>query len=79
VFLEGIAKCAMKTAAQGAATNVWCATSSQLDGLGGVYCEDCDIANAEPADSKQLLGVRPWANDPDLAEELWALSENLLA
>ena len=32
---------------QGAATQVWAATSPQLDGLGGVYCEDCDIA--EPA------------------------------
>jgi hypothetical protein len=33
-----------KTVAEGAATTIWCATSAAIDGLGGVYCEDCDIA-----------------------------------
>jgi NAD(P)-dependent dehydrogenase (short-subunit alcohol dehydrogenase family) len=28
----------LKTVEQGAATSVWCATSPQLDGMGGVYC-----------------------------------------
>src|SRR5262249_1985929 len=59
-----------KTPAQGAATSVWCATSRQLDGRGGVYCENCDIAVAVPADSTALLGVRPWAIDPLLADRL---------
>jgi NAD(P)-dependent dehydrogenase (short-subunit alcohol dehydrogenase family) len=67
----------MKTAAQGAATAVWCATSPQLDGQGGVYCENCDIAVAVPADSTDMLGVRPWAIDPELADRLWTLSERL--
>ena len=67
----------MKTPEQGAATSVWCATSSQLDGMGGVYCENCDIAIAVPADSTEMLGVRPWAIDPDFAERLWSLSERL--
>lgn len=67
----------MKTAEQGAATSVWCATSQQLDGLGGVYCENCDIAIAVPADSTELLGVRPWAIDPEFADRLWSLSERL--
>jgi NAD(P)-dependent dehydrogenase (short-subunit alcohol dehydrogenase family) len=67
----------MKTVEQGAATNVWCATSRQLDGLGGVYCENCDVAMEAPADSRQLLGVRPWAIDPERAQRLWALSESL--
>ncbi|MDB5561158.1 MAG: short-chain dehydrogenase/reductase [Hyphomicrobiales bacterium] len=67
----------MKTAEQGAATAVWCATSPQLDGLGGVYCENCDIAAAFPADSTEMLGVRPWAMDPQLADRLWTLSERL--
>lgn len=66
-----------KTVEQGAATSVWCATSPQLDGRGGVYCEDCDIAEAVPADSLKPTGVRPWAIDPDLAERLWRLSERL--
>jgi NAD(P)-dependent dehydrogenase (short-subunit alcohol dehydrogenase family) len=67
----------MKTPAQGAATAVWCATSAQLDGMGGVYCENCDIAPALPAGSTDLLGVRPWATDPVAADRLWTLSETL--
>ena len=66
---------AFKTTEQGAATSVWCATSPQLDGMGGVYCEDCDIAEAVPADFPQQRGVRPWAMDPSLAERLWTMSE----
>jgi NAD(P)-dependent dehydrogenase (short-subunit alcohol dehydrogenase family) len=67
----------MKTPEQGAATSVWCATSPQLEGLGGVYCENCDVAVAVPGDSKELRGVRPWAMDPKFAEQLWYLSEEL--
>ncbi|KAA5606383.1 SDR family NAD(P)-dependent oxidoreductase [Roseospira marina] len=66
-----------KTPEQGAATQVWCATSPLLDGMGGVYCEDCNIAQAVPADCTELLGVRPWAIDPSLAEHLWKVSEEM--
>jgi hypothetical protein len=65
----------LKTTEQGAATSVWCATSKQLEGQGGVYCEDVDIAEAVPGDSPAPGGVRPWATDRDLAERLWTLSE----
>ncbi|HEY5285426.1 MAG TPA: SDR family NAD(P)-dependent oxidoreductase, partial [Polyangia bacterium] len=65
----------LKNVEQGAATSVWCATSPQLEGMGGVYCEDVDIAEAVPADSPAPRGVRPWAVDPDLAERLWTKSE----
>jgi len=64
-----------KNVEQGAATSVWCAISPQLAGMGGVYCEDVDIAEAVPADFPQLHGVRPWAIDPELAERLWTTSE----
>jgi NAD(P)-dependent dehydrogenase (short-subunit alcohol dehydrogenase family) len=64
-----------KTVEQGAATSVWCAVSAQLNGLGGVYCEDVDIAEAVPADSLKATGVRPWAIDPEMAYRLWKLSE----
>ena len=65
-----------KTPEQGAATSVWAATSPQLDGRGGVYCEDCDIA--EPAtDPESRRGVRPYASDPEQAARLWALSAEL--
>lgn len=66
-----------KTPSQGAATSVWCATNQQLEGKGGVYCEDCDIAVALPADAQTWNGVRPWAIDPDAAQKLWALSEKM--
>jgi len=63
----------MKTVEQGAATSVWCATSPQLNSMGGVYCEDCDVAVVnEPSIGRK--GVSPWACDPDSAESLWQLS-----
>lgn len=66
-----------KTPSQGAATSVWCAVNAQLDGHGGVYCEDCDVAVQVPADDKGFSGVRPWAIDTGLAEQLWTLSERM--
>jgi NAD(P)-dependent dehydrogenase (short-subunit alcohol dehydrogenase family) len=66
-----------KTVEQGAATTVWCAASPQLNGQGGVYCEDCDLAPIVPADSKLHSGVRPWAVDKTAADALWILSERL--
>ncbi|MFF4035590.1 SDR family NAD(P)-dependent oxidoreductase [Streptomyces sviceus] len=65
-----------KSPEQGAATQVWAATSPQLAGMGGVYLEDCDIA--EPAvDGDQSGGVKAWATDPEQAERLWTLSAEL--
>jgi len=75
--------------AQGAATGVWCATSPQLDGMGGVYCENVDIAPVRHEDGGVLpmqagvrltgtLGVMPYAIDLETAERLWKLSERLL-
>ncbi|WP_406387726.1 SDR family NAD(P)-dependent oxidoreductase [Streptomyces sp. NBC_00887] len=64
-----------KTPEQGAATQVWAATSRQLAGLGGVYCEDCDVA--EPAGDGSEGGVHAHATDPEQAARLWALSADL--
>jgi NAD(P)-dependent dehydrogenase (short-subunit alcohol dehydrogenase family) len=65
-----------KTPEQGAATQVWAATSAKLDGMGGVYCEDCEIA--EPAvEGDETGGVRDYAVDPELAARLWSLSAEL--
>jgi len=63
-----------KTPEQGAATALWCATSPQLQGLGGVYCLDADIARI---DSPDRPGVATWACDIALADRLWTLSEQL--
>jgi len=65
-----------KTPEAGAATQVWAATSPQLAGMGGVYCEDCDIA--EPAvEGGERVGVRDYAADPEQAARLWTLSVEL--
>ncbi|OIK28289.1 SDR family NAD(P)-dependent oxidoreductase [Streptomyces malaysiense] len=67
---------AFKTPQQGAATQVWAAASPQLDGLGGLYLEDCDIAEpASGTDDRQ--GVKDWAIDPEQAARLWTLSAEL--
>ena len=66
-----------KSVQQGAATSIWCAVSPQLNGKGGVYCEDCDIAQMVPADDKGYRGVRPYAIDRNPAAVLWDLSEKL--
>ncbi len=81
----------MKTPEQGAATTVWCATSPRLDGMGGVYCENCDIAPlltpADEADRGEAaarragsgsFGVMPFAVDAGAARRLWELSEQLV-
>ncbi|MER7723261.1 SDR family NAD(P)-dependent oxidoreductase [Streptomyces sp. NPDC096323] len=64
-----------KTPGQGAATQVWAAASPQLAGMGGVYCEDCDIA--EPAAEGTEGGVHAHATDPEQAARLWELSAGL--
>lgn len=63
-----------KTPEGGASTSVWAATSPQLDGQGGVFCEDCEIAEQSTDDAP---GVRPYAVDPASAARLWTLSAEL--
>lgn len=66
-----------KTPAQGAATQVWAATSPMVDGLSGLYCEDCDIAVRAEVASEPFVGVKAWASDGGEAERLWTLSAGL--
>jgi len=64
----------MKTIDQGAATSLWCATSPLLADIGGVYCEDCEVAPLNTGATGRA-GVAAWATDPEAAERLWTLSE----
>ena len=66
-----------KTLEQGAATSVWAAVSPQLNGMGGVYCEDVDIAAIRPPDTTGEHSVSPYAIDQEGAKRLWVMSENL--
>lgn len=59
--------------AHGAATTVWAATSPDLDERGGLYLEDCRIA--EPVRPGQSGGYAAHAVDPEQAARLWAWSE----
>ncbi|HEU5289122.1 MAG TPA: SDR family NAD(P)-dependent oxidoreductase [Cyclobacteriaceae bacterium] len=65
----------LKTIPQGAATTVWCATSPLLNDIGGVYCEDADIAAL--AINSSTGGVKPYSLDETNAQQLWKLSEKM--
>jgi NAD(P)-dependent dehydrogenase (short-subunit alcohol dehydrogenase family) len=52
---------------QGAATSVWGAVSDELVGLGGLYLADCAIS----------ANVAAYAVDPQRADRLWTISEQL--
>jgi NAD(P)-dependent dehydrogenase (short-subunit alcohol dehydrogenase family) len=75
---EGKLNDRFKTPAGGASTAVWCATSPLLVAGGGVYCEDCNIAQRVPDNDPTFTGVRSWAIDPEAAKRLWTLSEKML-
>ena len=66
-----------KSPAQGAATSIWCAVSPLLDGLGGVYCEDCNIAALTGLDTPRYTGAAPHIRDQALAKALWTKSEEM--
>jgi NAD(P)-dependent dehydrogenase (short-subunit alcohol dehydrogenase family) len=66
---------AWKTIPQGAATSCWAATAPEIEGAGGVYCEDCHVAALD--DTADDKGVRSYALDRANADRLWALSEEL--
>jgi NAD(P)-dependent dehydrogenase (short-subunit alcohol dehydrogenase family) len=65
-----------KTVEQGSATSIWAATSPSLEGRGGLYLEDCHIA--EPASDEGDAGVESYAVDPDIADTLWQMSEEMV-
>lgn len=72
-----------KTVEQGAATIVFAASSPLLDGVGGVYLKDNDVAPIDDAVRPMTADSIPAdANsamlDPEDAARLWDLSERLL-
>lgn len=68
----------MKTPEEGASTSVWAALGAELEGVGGLYLENC--AQAKPwTQEEPWEGVLPYALDPGSAERLWAWSEKEIA
>ncbi|MDR7280915.1 SDR family NAD(P)-dependent oxidoreductase [Catenuloplanes atrovinosus] len=76
-----------KTPEQAAATIVFGAASPLLDGIGGVYLKNSDVAPLDPTpwgptpvgeEPVVLSDAAPHALDPASARRLWELSEELL-
>lgn len=66
----------LKTITQGAATTTWCATTPLLSGIGGVYCEDADIAVLlDDISSIPKPGVEQYSLEKKSAQRLWQWSE----
>ncbi|WP_199120252.1 SDR family NAD(P)-dependent oxidoreductase [Pedobacter sp. ASV28] len=74
----------LKTIPQGAATSVWVATSPLLNNIGGVYCEDGDIAEllsespvVQTNAKLHQSGVQAYSLDESKAKQLWKLTEEM--
>lgn len=52
---------------QGAATTVYCAAAPELDGVGGIYFNNC--CRCPPSSA---------AEDGELAKKLWDISEKMI-
>jgi NAD(P)-dependent dehydrogenase (short-subunit alcohol dehydrogenase family) len=66
-----------KTIPQGAATSIWSGVVAPADLVGGLYCEDCHVAELQN-DPDARGGVRSYALDPKRAKALWAKSEEMV-
>jgi NAD(P)-dependent dehydrogenase (short-subunit alcohol dehydrogenase family) len=64
---QSAARVESKSVEAGAATSVFAATAPELADHGGAYLEDCHVSTA-----------MPYATDPDAAQRLWTLSEELV-
>ena len=66
-----------KTVEVGAATTVFAGSAPKLEGRGGLYLEDCHVAQIND-DPNAAAGVRTYALDSQKAERLWTISEALV-
>lgn len=64
-----------KSVEEGAATSIWCAVSPLLDGKGGVFAQDCDVAAPWQQGAPMQVGVHAHVRDAAIAERLWSISE----
>jgi NAD(P)-dependent dehydrogenase (short-subunit alcohol dehydrogenase family) len=67
-----------KTPQAGASTSVFAATSPLLNELGGLYCENGDVAQLAHEKSQRWEHVRPWVCDEADADKLWDMTETML-
>ena len=67
----------MKTPEQGAATSVLLAASPLVEGVSGRYFED--VAEAAENQPGTRTGYAPYAVDPEAADRLWQVSQDILS
>jgi NAD(P)-dependent dehydrogenase (short-subunit alcohol dehydrogenase family) len=67
----------LKTVESGAATAVFAATAPELEGRGGIYLENCGVAEVDDTENAPT-GVRSYALDADAARRLWSVSEEMV-
>ena len=72
-------KYVFKSLEQGAATSVFVATSPLLDGIGGRYFENCQEADPDDPTAAGIdgAGVARYALDPEAADRLWEVTEQM--
>lgn len=69
----------MKTVEQGAASPIWAAVAEELEGLGGLYIEDCAIAATWAPSMPSGWGVAARSLNPDDARQLWDVAHSMIA
>ncbi len=74
---DGAPAFTFKSIPQGAATSVWSGIVAPASEVGGLYCEDCHVAELEESPTARG-GVRAYALDADHAKALWAKSEEMV-
>lgn len=61
-----------KNVEQGAATQVWASVAKELEGKGGLYLDDIQVAQEAKFDGQYCLpGWKPWIWDQQMATRLW--------
>jgi NAD(P)-dependent dehydrogenase (short-subunit alcohol dehydrogenase family) len=70
---DGTPNALFKNVEQGASTSVWAATAPQLDGVGGLYLENCAEAGVMDLEMP-FMGRMDYAVDPMSAARLWEAS-----
>ena len=80
--LSDLAANFFKSPSQGASTTIWCAVSSMLNDIGGVFCENCDIAKRKEnidESMRRYFGVADHAIDTEEAKRLWEETEKMIS
>jgi NAD(P)-dependent dehydrogenase (short-subunit alcohol dehydrogenase family) len=75
---KGLGPFQWKTIPQGAATSVWAGVVAPAAEVGGLYCEDCHVAEHAEGDDIRA-GVRAYALDTHHALALWKKSEQMVS